>query len=235
MSAVGSGKTHLFRFAKFAVRHAWPAVVLPLASPLVAWFLNAWPRVYYGRKESGWTVLTHASFWAIVTAITGLYIFLTYLWNRYREATFSPEWPLRFQDRFDRLAENRTRSRAASVCSHFISHKEWPTDKSVIGDVEEVLDFFEDLGFYMENWLLSPETLHHHFYHWARIYIQSAGNYIVLRQSLEPTCWRHCRYLLDKLSRVEARLSRRRLSHLRLTNEKLLEYLSEEIMPDELA
>jgi len=36
-------------------------------------------------------------------------------------------------------------------------------DDAELAKIDDVLDFFEDLGFYQHGYQISPEVIHHHF------------------------------------------------------------------------
>lgn len=71
-------------------------------------------------------------------------------------------------------------------------------------NIDDALDFFEDLGFYVEGDQISPEVAHQAFYYWIEGYYTAARQYIEFRQKTSPTAWDHFKPLYDITSEVEA-------------------------------
>ena len=86
----------------------------------------------------------------------------------YQRRTYDPTLMFKFDDKFDSRELKLTRSNAATVlksnqaglgCAGFRS-----------SDVDDVLDFFEALGFFMRSDQITPEVAHHAFFYWIRGY-----------------------------------------------------------------
>jgi len=183
-----------------------PAQTTPQRAP--QWWLDPWLIVF------------------IVALFLIAWLFL-HLWFQYKNTIFSPEWPFKFQESFDNLEDER--HEAAQRCLEFLNKGDWSKVDRADG-VDPILDFFEDLGFYIGNWgFLCEETLHHHFYHWARAYLQVTDDYRKEKGRTDPACWNHCQSLLDKLSEVESLLRNRPIAELLLSKQMLESYLKEEL------
>jgi hypothetical protein len=69
--------------------------------------------------------------------------------------------------------------------------------------LDDVLDLFEDMGFYLKGDQLSSKVVHHNFEYWIRIYCQKAERYIGDKRISEPLQWEHIEYLIKAVSQVE--------------------------------
>src|SRR5258708_39976904 len=78
------------------------------------------------------------------------------------------------QTAFDQLETDDKRNRAAEVCLRFLKTEgeekgRWnKIPKPEREEVEPVLDFFEDAGYYLNGDVFSDELAHHNFFHWIR-------------------------------------------------------------------
>jgi hypothetical protein len=92
-------------------------------------------------------------------------------------------------------------------------------------DIDDVLDFLEDIGFYVHGDQISPEVAHHHFYHWIRGYYFAARDYIEAWQEQESESWRHIKELFETTRELETTGKGRTT----LTGEQISEFLDSEI------
>jgi len=107
------------------------------------------------------------------------------------------------------------RSEAAKVCKKYLDLKSQKGDMEKWGDiaveerekVEPVLDFFEDLGFYLHGDQISDEVAHHHYYHWLLGYYSILESYIEFYQKHdpngEPSAYVWIEPLFNRLSEIE--------------------------------
>ena len=70
-------------------------------------------------------------------------------------------------------------------------------------DIDDVLDFFEDLGFYMQGDQATPEAIHHTFYYWIRGYYSAARDYLEKAQEERPTQWEFVKELFETTHEIE--------------------------------
>jgi len=96
-------------------------------------------------------------------------------WLEYNRRKYDPELMFTLQKDFDALDEER--ALAATVCIAFLSGadkeadetKRWTlVDPREREKVEPVLDFFEDVGFYLKGDQFSDDVVHHNSHHWIR-------------------------------------------------------------------
>jgi len=97
--------------------------------------------------------------------------------------------------------------------------------------LDDLLDLFEDIGFYLKGDQISSEVVHHTFEYWIRIYCQKAESYIRDKRRTEPLVWGHLDFLLNAVSRIEIRRRGGGLTpqQLRLPEEELDDRLRSEL------
>lgn len=144
-------------------------------------------------------------------------------WIEYRRKTYDSTLILDYQDRFDALSE--TREKAARVV---VQHIDSRIDYKELKAVEDILDLMENLGFYLKADQLTPEAVHHHSYHWIRIYLQPLQDYIQQKRQDEAPRWSHLESLFDEVNELEATERKVPKERLVLSPDKLKEYLREE-------
>jgi hypothetical protein len=126
-------------------------------------------------------------------------------WSQYQNRTYDPTWALRFQAVFDGMGARRKKAADCLLRRHDgdSSSNDGPNSESLV-DVDDVLDFFEDIGFYVSGGQISAEVAHHHFYHWIRGYWKASRDYIGARRQLEPGIWSHVGKLFDTTWDIES-------------------------------
>jgi hypothetical protein len=185
----------------------------------VTWFpmLTALFAVVGYLKNSGGA--SAAFFWLALTAIV-VAAFQT--WVNYSQDWYSPTLALKYQDEFEGATACKARATAAK---QFKEHKKYNNETK---EIEEVLDIFEDIGFYVMHDEISPEVAHHHFYHWIRGYVQTASEYIDNYRREQPTAYDHCKFLLEQTTAVEAKKMKCDPSTLTLDDKRIASFIDEE-------
>ncbi len=143
-----------------------------------------------------------------VVLVIGLLIIGVQAWLEYRTRTYDWTLALKYQGEFGRLVGKRIR--AAKLLINMKDDLTKLTDERIKQELEEidpVLDFFEDIGFYMKGYQISPEVVHHHFYHWIRGYWKSAQSYVDAWRDedigKDATRWSHLKELYDVTTEIE--------------------------------
>jgi hypothetical protein len=162
--------------------------------------------------------------WLLIGLLAGLLFFAIQASFEYRKRTYDPTWALKYQEDFYQEGFVKRRAAAATnILKHLRSANE-----PISSDVDDVLDFFEDLGFYCKGDQISPEVIHHHFYHWLRPYLQATESYVREKRTSDPAQWEHLEYLFGMVNSIEAAKSKTTPEQLCLKEEKLREILEEE-------
>ncbi len=96
-------------------------------------------------------------------------------------------------------------------------------------DIDDVLDFLEDVGLYQRADYVSPELAHHHFFHWTRGYWQAAGPYVQAWRRKERARWNHVEELFETSCNIELEEHGGKREQLLLSDADLNEFLRQEI------
>ena len=186
--------------------------VLLIGAPAIIGAVAAWIR---GNSE--------IPEWLIIAGIAGVVLLGFQAYSEYQHRTCDPTWALKFDDRFYDNEFKEARYKAATILKDHWG-KLRSTDKS-LEDIDDVLDFLEDLRFYVHGDQISPEVAHHHFYHWIRGYYLASRDYIEAWQEQEAASWQHLKELYETTRELDIKENGRTT----LTGEQISQFLESEI------
>lgn len=165
--------------------------------------------------------------WSLVVGAVVGFIALWFQWSaEYRKLTYNPAWALKFMEIFDSPGMKSKRASAAREIKASGGKLYLSTVSTT--DLDDVLNFFEDLGFYLHGDQLTPEVAHHAFHHWVRGYYSAAREYIEIEKSKERTNWEYIRYLFDASNEIETERTKD-IPRILLYEADLTEFLDSEI------
>jgi hypothetical protein len=164
--------------------------------------------------------------WVIGALIGGLLLLILQAIAEYKKRQYDPTLIFTFDERFNSAHIRKARSTACQVLKQ--NRGGMRQQSREYRDIDDVLDFLEDLGFYLHGQQISPEVVHHHFYHWIRGYYTTAQDYIQTVQNNEPTQWEYIKRLYDLTSSVERRKTKMKREHAP-TEEELQSFFDDEI------
>lgn len=150
----------------------------------------------------------------------------------HQRKTHNPEWILKYQDMFESAPFIELRKLAVNVLTDPAKKVRLGTRTKDLADIDPVLDFFEDLGFYESGGQISAEVIHHHhFFHWIRAYWEQTEPYVRDWQKKEPARWDHLEELFETLQEIEVELAEKNLVPYTkyLDNQELVEFFDGEI------
>ena len=162
--------------------------------------------------------------WVISALIGALVLLIAHVIAEYKRRTYDPTYIFTFDKRFDDI--KKARARAASILKE--RRATLGQHAREFADIDEVLDFFDDLGFFVRGHQISPEIAHQFFYVWIQGYYEIAGPYIRAAQNKNPPQWEYIKKLYDLTFAVE----KRRFKNgrvLTLIEETIIEFLDDEI------
>jgi hypothetical protein len=145
----------------------------------------------------------------------------------YGRLKYDPHWAMNFQDRFDNSAMTEARAKAATALLRNRTDLA-NIDNPALVEVDDVLDFLEDVGLYQRADNISPELAHHHFFHWTRGYWQAAKPYVMAWRVKEPARWKHVEELFDTSCDIELEEQAGTREQLRLSDSDLHDFLRQE-------
>lgn len=129
-------------------------------------------------------------------------------------------------DRFENASFESKRSEAARSCINNIQNKNPGIE------IEEMFDFFDEIAFLVRIKALTLEMAWHEFYHWIRLYYQSAEIYFNDRRVKEPSVWEDIFKLYPKLNSFEE-INHPITYKEKLDDSALKAFLEEELLPSE--
>ncbi|MFA6164479.1 MAG: hypothetical protein WC685_13750 [Methylobacter sp.] len=97
------------------------------------------------------------------------------------------------------------------------------------GDVDDVLDFFEMVGMLVRRGVLDDYMVWHNFFYWIHGYYLSNSDYIAESRSVDPTIWADLVKLYRRMVSIEKKERQCSDQQLQLTEDKLTEFLEEEM------
>lgn len=71
------------------------------------------------------------------------------------------------------------------------------------GAIEDVIDFFEDIGFHLKKYRVEEEEVYHRFSHYILLYYEAAHERVIERLSREGDTWEHVPYLYDVILKIK--------------------------------
>lgn len=93
--------------------------------------------------------------------------------------------------------------------------------------LEEVYDFFDTLGFFVNKKYLKPEVVHHYFHHWFSKYFELYNSYHIQKLSKQPnTVWMNLANLNQQLNKIELELLGKPTT--RVTKQTLSDFFKDE-------
>jgi hypothetical protein len=190
---------------------------LAVASAVLLPAFGVW-REFHGSQNAG--------YW-----LAGAVLLIAFICVRnyleYRRVKYDPQWAMNFQDRFNAATMTQARSKAAQT---LLDNKAdlRNIDNAALADIDDVLDFFEDIGLYQRADHISPELAHHHFFHWTRGYWQAANQYVEAWRVNEPARWNHLEELFDTSCDIELSEQGGTREQLRLSDADLDDFLKQE-------
>lgn len=119
----------------------------------------------------------------------------------YQRRTYDPTWMFKFDDDFNSDDTRRKRSKAANDLK---TNQMQLRDENFKSDaLEDILDFFEGIGYLMQGDEITPEVAHQAFYYWIEVYCSITREYVEKVQRKNPTAWECVKGLLQLTTEVE--------------------------------
>ncbi len=160
--------------------------------------------------------------------ILAIVLLIIQTWAEYRKRTYEPTLAFKLGEIF----ESEEMIAARSIAAQFLqtNHVRLSDPGLSCLDLDDVFDFFESVGFYMNGDQISPEAAHHWYHYWVRGYYSAGQEYLRARQykDKEPTQWKFIKKLLDATNEIERKMNKEHYQDI-IKDEKLKKFLSDEI------
>jgi len=163
-------------------------------------------------------------YWLIAGVLLGVFFIVLRNYLEYQRVKYDPHWAMNFQDRFDVLLQARAKAEVLLKNRVELAN----IDNPCLAEIDDVLDFLEDIGLYQRADHISPELAHHHFFHWTRIYWQAAKPYVQAWRKKEPARWNHVEELFETSCDIELKEHGGSRDQLLLGESELDKYLRQE-------
>jgi hypothetical protein len=164
--------------------------------------------------------------WLIVGGVITAAILMAFrARSKYLQRTYDPKWINKFNEQFlDQESMIKSRRLAAKTLMEYEGRLD-SGDKQ-LDSIDDVLDFFEELGFYVKGDQVSPEFAHQSLFNWIEGYYTAAESYIRYEQTITPTSWDHIEYLYVVTKQVEEEISKKKVD--KLNSAELMTFLDNE-------
>jgi hypothetical protein len=190
-----------------------------------------------GNVSTNTSSILNKCIWiGIVVAIILVAVLVPKAMLEYRRKTFEYDLISKYDEKFENL--DPARQKAAKVCKDYLNFNKSGIDEvskwEFIGKhdrsrVEPILDFFEDLGFYLQGDQFSDLIVHHYFHHWIRGYYSVLKSYIDLyrKESGDKSAYIHIEPLFQRVSVIEQKYEYPKL--LLDTKEEKIDFIDDEL------
>ena len=136
-----------------------------------------------------------------VIVVLAIMVLIVQSWLEYKKRTYDPSLALKYFENFENKKEER------KIAAQTILNRKEELSKideiKDLSNIDDVLDLFEDLGFYIRGDQMSPEVAHHFFYHWIRGYWVFCEPYIRAWRNREKTRWEYIEELFEVTCEIE--------------------------------
>lgn len=143
--------------------------------------------------------------WFAAVLFIGLSILLQ-CFASHHEWEYKNDLVLRYQDRYEEKMIAQ-RVEAATAISDYLRDGKWDAVSAEdLDSLEDVLAFYDELGFYWKNHEISTDVLYEHFYNDMRTYCQVGVEYIHANQKTDSSAdWEYVEPLFNGLTRMESK------------------------------
>lgn len=160
---------------------------------------------------------------AVITALAALITAIASYVQAYRlKIALQVETLSKLVERFEGESYQKKRNLATLSCLNHIKNRK-PED-----EIEDILDFFDEVAFLVRLNALTAEMAWHEFYHWIKLYYQAAQEYIKERREKEPAVWEDLYKLYPELDCIEEKKYPKSYKK-KLEEKELKKFLKEEL------
>lgn len=133
--------------------------------------------------------------------ICSIVLLLFQITAEYRRRTYDPSWMFKLDDYFESEDMRNTRSRAAKKLKG--SKTQLESSAFASAEIDDVVDFFEGMGFLVQGGQITPEVAHHAFHYWIEGYYLATKQYVEAKRQDRPAQWEFVEGLYRATLQVE--------------------------------
>jgi hypothetical protein len=164
--------------------------------------------------------------------VTSFFVSLIFQWMAsLHNRNVKSDLAFHFEENFDKLHQERVAA-ATAINEYLAKGKNWNsvTNEDELDGLENVLSFFEELGYQLKNEQVSGDVLHEYFYSDMRTYCQESFSYMREQQKKESKAdWENVEPLFNELTRIEAKKNNTSITNCVWSDDTLKEYLKSEM------
>ena len=167
-----------------------------------------------------------------VVSIFGLVAHIIAFNKQEDSKSFNTDIGKQYLDKYDTDFMLKQRSKAAQALTEYLSstNQNWATMTNGTGALDEVLGFFDELGYDEIHKKISQDVAYEYFYSDVAGYYQAAEQYIAYSQKTDsPTDFENIKPLFNALNEVEFKKINKPLAESVWTKKDLVEFLKKEI------
>ena len=202
--------------------------ILLAAAPFKIAAINSTVAAHADQIQPQYVLNPTFTWWLLGIAVLWLVLAVCAAIKANFKRLYDPAMIFHFEKEFEDMAESR--GRAAAVLLLYSKTGDWKLVPNA-DELEPVLDFFDNLGFYLYGNQISERVLHQSFCHWILLYYQDGCSYIKHRQEGpegEKSTWEHVGNLMEEIAEIEAAKQGCEREALKLGPKKYREYLLQE-------
>jgi hypothetical protein len=143
--------------------------------------------------------------------------------------TYNTDLIKNYEVKFDNMTKKRML--AATALSEYLQKGKWNVVTNDTDALDDVLGFFEELGYDEQKGVISAEVIHEYFDADVRFYYQASAEYIADSRVQNPdsaTTFEYIKPLFEDVSKIEAKKSNRTAETLRFSEAEMLDYFQSE-------
>jgi hypothetical protein len=170
-----------------------------------------------------------AMYYVLWTSIIVMFIAsISLLRQQFARKMYEPTLAIKYWDLWNGMGKERTK--AATAINKYLECHDWEKVGNA-DDVEDVLDFLDDLGFLLHGWQTSDRVVHHYFYHWLVGYHQCLKEYVAQERSKprQKSQWEYIGNAVEVIKEEGAAKEGCPLSLLEWNEKEVAEFVEDEL------
>jgi hypothetical protein len=197
---------------KAALVGACAVIIAAILSAVVPLFCKESPSVSQSVNNSPGTIQT------------GKDVIVQQLINPLNASTLTKDYDAKFE------GMTKKRAQAASAILEYLSKGKWSLVANNTDALDDVLGFFDTMGYDEEHGSLNADVLHEYFCDDIMAYYQASADYIAEVQQKEgATAFAHIKPLFDLMVKTEANKEHTKTTEISFSNDDLVKYFKSEI------
>ena len=171
--------------------------LLLIGSAVISAGVSIWLKSQQSPQQNTDNLIPTWVLWA--GAVAAVFLVIQAI-AEFQRRTYDLTWIFKYDDRFNSKEMKGDRAKAARVLKAQQGQLSRCTPEMAC--IDDILDFFEDLGFAERGGQITPEVIHQNFHYWIRGYYSAAKEYIAAQRNDEKSRWDHLEALHEVVHEV---------------------------------